>query len=622
MIRKRSRIAFKLDQSVSRGLGRQILYYLAIVILVFLLLWVIAALLHVPLKSEKTEGFGNFWSLLFFFYDGGLEGTLPSNRWFVYLVNLLGSIVMGGILIATITNFLQSHTSKAEDGLLRYRLADHTVFIGFHDAMFPFIRSVVKNGKKAIVLSESSAYEIRDLIASGLKDLDTDEIIVYHGFRTNQDELESLCVDRASSVFVFPSQSFTDTDSINLDVIDSIAQICERNGRTGLDCTVYFKHETSGAAFERTDVNERIKKTLRLNPIIYCDSIARALLSGEVYSNPVLDREPITKDSGKRVHLFIIGIGEMGKALFCQAVRLLHFPNFENTKSRITLVGSQHEIRKLKERYREFFAISDHDEKYSYLGDILDLSLQTLQGPDLDSSLEAAIEDDDSLVTVAVCYENTVSAMERALSLPRSVYEKQIPVLLYKPDSDSIAKLIGENSFYSNINTFGAPEKITMNDDSRLTAMRINWVYSFFSKNGRVPECLPEEREWNQVWSSAWDSLSIKDKWSNIHHADSIPVKLRSMGIEGVISETQLGILSRVEHNRWVAESLLAGFRPPTREEQEDMIRDRSLKGDYKDRKVHLDLCLFDELLPDARGIDVRDYDSAIESSIPLLIHK
>jgi hypothetical protein len=620
MTKFRSKTGYRLDKALYGGIGRQILLYIAVVLLLFLLLWGLAALINIPIRSEKTTGFSDFWTMLFFFYDGGLEGTLPNNRWFVYLVNLLGSIVMGGILIATITNFLQSHTTKAEEGLLRYRLTDHTVFIGYHDAMFPVIRSVIKNGSKAIVLSERPANEIRDLITSGLEGMNTDNVIVYHGLRTSPEELESLCIDKASSIVLFPSQDFADSDSINLDVIDSIARICERNGRSGLDCTACFKQEISGTGFERADVNERIKKTLRFNPIIYCDSIARALLSGKVYSNPILDREPITEESCKRVHLFVIGIGEMGKALFCQAVRQLHFPNYEKTKCRITLVGSPHEIRKLKDRYREFFAISDYNEKYAYLGDILDLSIQVLQMQDLDSSLDTAVDDNDSLVSVAVCHENTASALERALSLPRSVYEKHIPILLYKPDSDSIAKLIGENSFYSNIIPFGAPGEITMNDDSLLTAMRINWVYSFFSQNGKVPESLPGEQEWNQVWLPAWNGLSVKNKWSNIHHADSIPVKLRSMAIKSQLTERQLEILSRVEHNRWVAETLLAGFRPPIREEREEMMKDIQLKSVYKDKMVHLDLCKFDDLLPDATGIDVRSYDRAIEQCIPLFM--
>ena len=153
----RSRIGYKIDRTLSGGLGKQLLIYAGVVLVLFLLLWCIAVLIHIPIQSEKAEGFGDFWTMLFFFYDGGLEGTLPNNRWFVYLVNLLGSIVMGGILIAAITNFLQNHTTKAEEGLLRYRMKNHSVFIGLDDSIIPLLNSCVEQNRDAVILSEETA---------------------------------------------------------------------------------------------------------------------------------------------------------------------------------------------------------------------------------------------------------------------------------------------------------------------------------------------------------------------------------------------------------------------------------------------------------------------------------
>ena len=153
----RSRIGYKIDRTLSGGLGKQLLIYAGVVLVLFLFLWCIAVLIHIPIQSEKAEGFGDFWTMLFFFYDGGLEGTLPNNRWFVYLVNLLGSIVMGGILIAAITNFLQNHTTKAEEGLLRYRMKNHSVFIGLDDSIIPLLNSCVEQNRDAVILSEETA---------------------------------------------------------------------------------------------------------------------------------------------------------------------------------------------------------------------------------------------------------------------------------------------------------------------------------------------------------------------------------------------------------------------------------------------------------------------------------
>lgn len=620
----RSRIGYKLDRTLSGGIGKQLLIYAGVVLLLFLLLWCIAILIHVPIESEKAEGFSDFWTMLFFFYDGGLEGTFPGNRWFVYIVNLTGSIVMGGVLIAAITNFLQNHTTKAEEGLLRYRLSGHSVFIGYHDSIMPRIKSVLESKGKALVLTEQPAMGVRNIIVSSIARPLGKNLMVYHGLRTSLEELKSLCLENASEVIILPSQDYSDTDSVNLDVIDNVSQICEDNCRIGLDCTAIFEKELAGAAFERADINGRIKKTLKFKPIVYSDVIAKMLLSGNEYGNHFLDREPITEDSDNFVSLYIIGLGEIGQALFRQAARQLHFTNYHKVKSKLTLVGSRDETQQIKERYREFFDVAENKKDYSYLGDFLDISVSILQPQELGSSLEIAVKDPHSFVNVAICLEDSEIALKRALTLPRGVYERSVPVWLYKPDSDALVRLIGENSFYSNIYPFGDSGCFRLDEGEILTAQRINWVYSYYSENGKVPEVLPDREEWMRVWLPEWNSLSIKNKWSNIHSAESIPVKLRSLGLSVTddydLTEEQLESLSRVEHNRWVVETLLSGFRPPTENERNEMVANRKLKGEYKTRLIHLDLCRYDDLLPDANGVDVRDYDRVIVKCIPFFV--
>ena len=618
-----SRIGYKLDRTLSGGIGKQLLIYAGVVLLLFLLLWCIAILIHVPIESEKAEGFGDFWTMLFFFYDGGLEGTLPNNRWFVYLVNLLGSIVMGGILVATITNYLQNHTTKAEEGLLRYRMRNHTVFIGMNDSIIPLLKQCVEENRDAVILSEEVAADVRTTIGKYLSPKVYARVFVYHGERTNREEIEALCVTEASEVYIFPGLVFSDTDSTNLDVVETIARLCSNKGRTGLKCTAFFKDDATVTCFERSDVDKFVKQTLVFNPVIHGDSIARALLSGKVYGNDILDRDPITPGSDKFIELFIFGLGDIGRELFCQTARQLHFPNFDKVKSKINLVGSDADFAYFRARFREFVTIAEGESDQS----ILDIQLRSFLMTDtsgVETALYDAISDPNSIVTIAVCIENSALALKQVISLPRAVFEDGIPVWVYKPDSRSLTDLIAKNSFYSNIVVFGDRDQYSFVDKSLLIAQRINWVYSFYSETKLVPKNLPNEEEWTQKWIPAWESLSIAKKWSNLHHADSIPIKLRSIGINSStkmdLTEDQIQLLAKVEHNRWVAETLLAGYRPPTDQERRDAIIDRRLKDMLKDKLVHLDLCAYDDLLEDMDGVDVKDFDKVIETCIPLMI--
>ena len=622
-MRYRSRVGHWLDRVLSGGLGKQLLIYAGVVLVLFLLLWGIAVLIHIPIQSEKAEGFGDFWTMLFFFYDGGLEGTLPNNRWFVYLVNLLGSIVMGGILIAAITNFLQNHTTKAEEGLLRYRMKNHSVFIGLDDSIIPLLNSCVEQNRDAVILSEETASVVRMKLGKSLSQNRRNRIVVYHGERTDVKEITALNVAEAEEVFILPNPLSSDSDSQNLDVVKTIAYICNEKERKGLKCTVVFKEDTVVTCFERSDVDESVKKNLVFNPVIYSDSIARALLSGHVYGNGFLDREPITADSSKYIDLFIFGLGEMGCGLFRQAVRQLHFPNFEGVKSRITLIGFEQDIISLKAKYCEFFDVAESASNKS----LLDISLHSISEtdfPGIESALNNAISNTDSLVTIVVCSEDPSQALKQTVSLPKAVFELGVPVWVYKPDSRSLTDLIRKNSFYSNVVVFGENDGLFSDEDSLLTAQRINWVYSVFSETKKIPTGLPSEEEWIHRWVPAWESLSIAKKWSNLHHADSIPIKLRSIGINSStkmdLTEDQIQLLAKVEHNRWVAETLLAGYRPPTDQERRDAIIDRRLKDMLKDKLVHLDLCAYGDLLEDMDGVDVKDFDKVIETCIPLMI--
>lgn len=618
-----SRIGYKLDRTLSGGIGKQLLIYAGVVLLLFLLLWCIAILIHVPIESEKAEGFGDFWTMLFFFYDGGLEGTLPNNRWFVYLVNLLGSIVMGGILIAAITNFLQNHTAKAEKGLLRYRMRNHTVFIGMDDSIIPLLKQCIEENRDAVIFSEETAADTRTMIGKSLSQKVNSRVVVYHGERTDEKEIEALCLAEAFEVFILPSHISSDTDSANLGVVKTIANICNEKGRKGLKCTAIFKEDATVTCFERSDIDETVKQSLVFNPVIHGDSIARVLLSGHVYGNVFLDRAPITPESDKFVELFIFGLGEMGRGLFCQAARQLHFPNFEKVKSRITLVGSEKEFVYLRARFREFVSAAEGESNQS----ILDIKLRSFlmtDTPVIESALYNAISDPDSMVTIAVCSEDSSQALKQMISLPRTVFEQRIPVWVYKPDSHSLTDLMRKNSYYSNIVVFGDNVPLFLDEDSLLVAQRINWVYSEFSETKQIPTELPGEDEWKEKWVPTWESLSISKKWSNLHHADSIPIKLRSLGINSStkmnLTNDLVELLAKVEHNRWVAETLLAGYRPPTYQERQEAITDRRLKDMLKDKLVHLDLCAYDDLLEDMDGVDVKDFDKVIEACIPLMI--
>lgn len=89
-----------------------------------------------------------------------------------------------------------------------------------------------------------------------------------------------------------------------------------------------------------------------------------------------------------------------------------------------------------------------------------------------------------------------------------------------------------------------------------------------------------------------WLKLTVAHQWSNLYHAYSIPIKQRNIGTP----YDNKDIYANVEHNRWLMEKLLLGYRKPTAKEMEEILSDESKALEYKNKFVHKDICPYSVL--------------------------
>ena len=109
-------------------------------------------------------------------------------------------------------------------------------------------------------------------------------------------------------------------------------------------------------------------------------------------------------------------------------------------------------------------------------------------------------------------------------------------------------------------------------------------------------------------------------QWSNFYCADSVDIKLRSLGFGTTppmrLTKEQIELMAEVEHNRWNMEKLLLGYRKPTPEE-ELLCRDKAVRKEYKEKRfIHTDIRPYCEL---AEG--TKDYDRCISECLPLVVN-
>jgi len=375
------------------------------------------------------------------------------------------------------------------------------------------------------------------------------------------------------------------------------------------------------------------------------------------------ERKGITKDNigdnAKAVHLVILGMNQMGTAFGLQAAIQAHFPNFKydvNQRTTITFIDD-HAVAEgefFKGRFEALFglcrsrtvvcgegkldyATSEADFNtpendplqnpncyYHYLneeyGNFMDIQWEFIQGNVASDEVKKYIgdisRDKKKTLTIAVCFNHPQRSMASALYLPGAIFRFSNQVLVYQRNSfDMLNKVAeGENDWkrYSNLFPFGMIESSYTGDTlENTTAALQNFIFTKRGKDTEEeegPEFLKklsdtfDDTQIPEIEKS-WASLGLGDKQSNIDMAESIPTKIRSMGIDynGNPSDVETKLkdnpeivesLAYSEHMRWLTERLATGYRPLTIWEKEQFEAGNISKDELKkSHRAHLDIC-------------------------------
>lgn len=409
-------------------------------------------------------------------------------------------------------------------------------------------------------------------------------------------------------------------------------------------------------AFQLTDLSAEWRKYIEFHPFNFYEGWAQKILVSRQYGKgencieyPPLDREAITYESEKHVHLVIIGMSRMGVAIGVEAAHLLHFPNFcrdKNIKSVITFIdeNADREMNFFCGRYRHYFEISSthyydmsKDERHERFvlptrfkgkdADFLDVEFEFIKGraetPAIQNLIKEWVHDSGQVLTIAVCLNYPPQSMAMGLYLPDDVYDENIPVFVRQETSSALLNMLNSKKKdeaihkYSHVFPFGMLDNCyDLDKKSRREGQIINYIYDFKNKYGNVPQSCPPDNE----LKDSWNKLSVSLQWSNLYSAYSISPKLRSIGItDGYVKldNDQITLLAEVEHNRWNMEKLLLGFRKPTAEEEELIYGSKEMGDIFKKKRfVHPDIRPYDELKESSKA-----YDRCITAGIPLVVN-
>lgn len=416
-----------------------------------------------------------------------------------------------------------------------------------------------------------------------------------------------------------------------------------------LVCKILFRSMNTYSALQTSNSQASIEDKVEVYPYTKEDMWAHSLFATfRDKKYPPLDREQITYESDKTIHLVLIGFSSWTESLARMAALVCHFPNYirdHSLRTRITLIDTdiRHKTAAFRNRIKnlldnsyvryvdtESCSSTFHAPMYSTSReDFVDVEWEFVEGDetckDVISKLSYWSDDPGQILTVAICNDSEERNISTISMLPPELEKKGIPVLV-KIENDFIFSLINKKT---NVISFGKEQEYAAIYKARRMGMAINYVYHrCYSMNcieytGSVLS--PTEIDFAEA-ESLWNRLTPAKRFSNIYNALCLSSKMRSLGHKEEdwgtyysITSKEIELLSIVEHNRWSVDELILGFRPTTDSEQKKIEADIKLKKEFRKNKVHYDLRAYDDLRPDETGKDVAIYDICLTEAIPLI---
>lgn len=660
---KSSSLKRKLEEALSEGRGKQLLWLLVITVAVVLLFWGIGAFVF--------HGLGLRWSwkdtLALFLDPGSFPSEDGHHDIFRLLAVIAGMFLFSALLISVVSNIFENLAYSFKNGLSRYSHKDHILILGGGRQLVSMISALTDERSEwkdndIVVLTSQPVDELRTRILSfpfpgGQKQEDLSRrITFYFGGRDNDNELRNKgLAQNAKVIYIIGEDQEPNHDAVNIRCCKILQDICRGTDRK-ITCYLILQDYSTFDVYKYiTDVETTEGTDLRVDVVNYNEYLAERVLVAEhsglnEISYPKIDYRRIPFESGgfrieegirekdnSFVHFVTAGMTDVAKAMALTAAHICHFPNFKEGKNRTVItfidngmkekmdsfVSSLSNLFKLSHyRYVSFDEIEQphvisHLPDMAY-GDFLDIEWEFIDGgihsPGVRRLLEKwAVEPDRSL-SLAICLERQEDNTAEALHLPHIIYESGCPVFIHiQHYGDVLAQAKITNQF-GNIFSFGMSLDIQGDPLFQSRAKKgqiVNFIYN--QRNGDIK--YPDQ-------VSAWYTLPEAKKFSSIYCTNALNIRRRSyeVGNGRCLSSLTGGerySLFDTEHRRWMMSELLLGYAPvskavldewKTRRLSTDSSTKEAAKAEFSDLKnnhfIHLDIAPYDDLIPDEQQKD------------------
>lgn len=666
--------------------------------------------------------------------------TSQSGRGWSALIAILGVFLLNGVLVSSIVGWIDSRKEKWLKGDVKYdnflKRNKHYIIIGGNDMAFGIVRHIFEKEKTSentksnklpyiVIQTSLNVEDFRRNLFSILTEQQQQHTIILYGNRTSKVDLDNLSLNNAEEIYILGESNQIDEaepyhDSINMQCLDCIKKIRSNNKTSkAVDCYVMFEYQTTFAAFQASKQKREIEGDIIFIPFNTHETWAQKVLvcgkaktiDGKIIKYNNIDKDGINATSENFVHMIIVGMSKIGTAMAIETAHVAHFPNYINNskkRTKITFIdiNAREESDFFRGRFSDLFKLCKwtdvdgniHNDRfpgdikgkcgetpkkneYSYFDqNFIDIEFEFREGGVETRAnrdyLINSIENENAIVTIAVCLPLPHQSIAAALYLPHDVIEKANDIWVYQPQSAKLMLDITKQQEnipywkevkYKKLKPFGMQDGSF--DEKLINNELVTYCRRFYDLKEELKKESPKYDEWTcNIISQKYEEISttqvekpqhIWDLWSNIYHLNTLYYKLRSIKEKRKylteLVESNRGLIAKVEHNRWNVEKLLMGYRPlrdrliknedeikqivkflstenasgesiekiklGKQNERYIYISEKSIKKYYKDgpQKIHPNICPYDDIfLPNSD----KEYDICFTLALPFFKNK
>jgi len=517
---------------------------------------------------------------LFVLESGAVAGPLP---WQLDVARFLAPVVAAWAVVQTLALVFRDEFRA----LCVRRWKGHTIVCGLGERGMALVRGFRDAGERVVAIESDE----------GNDDIATCEelgAVVRLGRGDDPALLASVGAHRARRIIAVCGD-----DGTNLEIGTSLHWLLAAAGGSGKppDCFVHVTDLRLCNLLRQHRLMANTPDYLRLRMFNVYENAARLL-----WNEHPLERDLSGPDDPRRPHLVILGLGQMGESVLLQAARTAHFANGRPLK--VTVIDREADKREgsLLQRYPNLNQVCETQ--------FLEVDVESGSFGD---RLSAWVGGDDLIRTVAVCFDDDSRSLACALAVAGKLDDAGIPVLVRMSSRRGLASLLQSEGKGAGrrLHAFGAVSRSCSREvllggklDELARAAHDDYVANR-RREGAYREDDPSLRP--------WEELDEQLRESNRYQADHMAAKLRAVGCclappqpgkEPVqeFTDAEVELMARMEHARWNAERLLAGWQYGPRRDPENM------------RSPYL---VPWEDLPE----EIKEYDRQAVRNIPHLVH-